>query len=206
MKKIIVFLLLVFTIFLFSTTIDYVLVVPSDVLVSEITSLIDNLESYDFKISLTDYGLSKKNYEYLYSPYDKYFKNHILILLSYFSNRDVNSDYILPLDFVSEYQVQGDLYLYSVSLFDSDLNLLYNAFNKIAYDSNNSINSEALTIYSYLSSLLNSMFEDDSPKNYDIDYVIASVYIDTHDEGYLVFEIGFISQNNRKIDLVYYTF
>ena len=60
MKKILVFILLVFTIFLFSTTIDYVLIVPSDILVSEITSLIDNLESYDFKISLTDYGLSKK--------------------------------------------------------------------------------------------------------------------------------------------------
>ncbi|SHH41651.1 hypothetical protein [Thermosipho atlanticus] len=204
MIKIFIWLLLSISMIIFPINIYYTLIVPTETPTNTIQEISNFILENNPKISLTDYGLNQKSYEYLYSPYHEDFQKHVLTLLDYFLFKKIDSEYVLPLNFIEEFKIQDDVYLYCILLFDNNLKVIAKSFNEHAFDENGVISTDALNIYNSLIELIKNTFEDDSPKNYDIDNILMTLYFDISDNGNIILEITFISKAQNSIDLTYF--
>ncbi|ABR31558.1 hypothetical protein [Thermosipho melanesiensis] len=80
----------------FSIKIDYNMIIPYDTPTSTVNELYKFILEKNPEISLTDYGINKESYKYLYQNYHEKFKNHILTILDLFLFNEINGEYMLP--------------------------------------------------------------------------------------------------------------
>ncbi|ONN28097.1 hypothetical protein XJ44_00045 [Thermosipho affectus] len=203
MIKKFVWLLTIYSIIVFPIDVYYELIVPNKT-EDTVQELYNFILENDPKISLTDYGITRKSYEYLYSPYHEKFQKHVLTILDYFLFKEVNSEYVLPLNFIEEFKIQGDIYLYCILLFNKDLKVITKSFNTYAFDENGTISSDALSIYNSLIEIVKKMFENDPPINYNIDNILLTLYLDISEKGKAILEVIFISKTKKNMGLLYF--